>query len=82
MSTDQAVHLFRAAEAVPDEYPDAEEQLVEIVEGLDAVDTGKAVAYWRQAMEGPGDLDAAKQQVRRGLSASWMSEVIISIGPS
>jgi hypothetical protein len=76
LSTDQAVHMFRAAEAVPDEYPEAEAQLVEIVEGLDATDTGKAVAYWRQAMEGPGDLDAAKQQIRRGLSASWMQGML------
>ena len=71
LSTDQAVHLFRAAEAVPDQYPQAEEQLVDIVEGLDAVDTAKAVAYWRQATEGPGELDAETQGVRRGLSASW-----------
>jgi len=28
LSTDQARHLFRAAEAVPDAYPDAEERLV------------------------------------------------------
>ena len=76
LSTDQAVHLFRAAEAVPDEYPDAEAKLVEIVEGLDATDTGKAVAYWRQAMEGPGDLDLEKQQVRRGLSASWIQGML------
>jgi len=71
LSTDQARHLFRAAEAVPDEYPDAEENLVDIVESLDAVDTGRAVEYWRQAMEGPGNLDAETQQIRRGLSASW-----------
>jgi hypothetical protein len=76
LSTDQAIHLFRAAEAVPDEYPQAEERLVEIVEALDATDTGKAVAYWRQAMEGPGDLDAARQQVRRGLSASWIQGML------
>jgi hypothetical protein len=76
LSTDQAVHLFAAAAAVPDEYPDAEEELVEIVEALDAVDTGKAVAYWRQAMEGPGELDLEKQQVRRGLSASWIQGML------
>lgn len=71
LSTDQVCHLFRAAEAVPDEYPDAEERLVEIVEGLDAMDTGKAIAYWRQAMEGPDELGAETQGVRRGVSASW-----------
>ena len=71
LSTDQARHLFRAAEAVPDSYPQAEETLVEIVEGLDAVDTGRAVGYWRQSMDGPGNLDAEAQWVRRGLSTSW-----------
>jgi hypothetical protein len=71
LSTDQARHLFRAAEAVPDEYPNAEERLVEIVAGLDAVDTAKAVEYWRQAMEGPGEIDPETQHIRRGLSASW-----------
>ncbi len=70
LSTDQARYLFSAAEAVPDEYPAAEARLVDIVEGLDAVDTAKAVAYWRQAMEGPGELDPEKQQDRRGLHLS------------
>jgi hypothetical protein len=70
ISTDQARHLFRAAEAVPDEYPEAEERLVDIIEGLDAVDTGKAVEYWRQAVDGPGDLDAEAQWVRRGIHLS------------
>jgi hypothetical protein len=79
LSTDQARHLFRAAEAVPDEYPDAEENLVDIVESLDAVDTGKAVEYWRQAMEGPGDLDAETQQIRRGLSASWSLDGMVKV---
>ena len=70
LSTDQVVYLFSAAEAVPDEYPDAEQRLVGIVEGLDAVDTGRAVEYWRQAMAGPGDLDLDKQMARRGVSLS------------
>lgn len=73
LSTDQAAHLFRAAESVPDEYPDAEQRLVDIVEGLDPVDTGRAVEYWRQASEGPGDLDVEKQSTRRGLSISKTS---------
>jgi hypothetical protein len=71
LSTDQVRHLFRAAEAVPDQYPDAEQKLVEIVEGLDAVDTGRAVEYWRQAVDGPGEIDSETQSVRRGFSASW-----------
>jgi hypothetical protein len=79
LSTDQAGHLFRAAEAIPDEYADAEERLVEIVEGLDAVDTAKAVEYWRQAMEGPGEIDPKTQQVRRGLSASWTRDGMLRV---
>ncbi len=79
LSTDQARHLFAAAEAVPDQYPDAEQRLVEIVETLDAVDTGKAVEYWRQAVDGPGQLDPDKQQLRRGLSASWMLDGMLKV---
>jgi hypothetical protein len=70
LSTDQVRHLYAAAEAVPDEYPDAEERLVEIVESLDAVDTAKTVAYWRQTVEGPGTLDPLVQQEHRSLHLS------------
>lgn len=70
LSTDQARHLFAAAESVPDEYPDAEEALVEPLEGSSVTDTAKVVEYWRQAVDGPGELDPEKQQNRRGLSLS------------
>ncbi len=70
ISTDQAGHMFRAAEGVPDAYPKAEARLVEIVEGLDVVDTGKAVEYWRQSVDGPGEIDIETQFRRRGLSIS------------
>ncbi|HEU4319429.1 MAG TPA: DUF222 domain-containing protein [Acidimicrobiia bacterium] len=79
LSTDQARWLFAAAEAVPYAYPEAEERLVDIVEGLDAIDTRRAVEYWRQAVDGPGDLDAEKQQVRRGLSASWLRNGMLQV---
>ena len=79
LSTDQVQHMFRVAEAVPDAYPDAEERLVEIVEPLDAVDIGKAVEYWRQSVDGPGELDPETQQTRRGLSASWMLDGMLRI---
>ena len=79
LSTDQARHLFSAAEAVPDEYPDAEQRLVDIVESLDTVDTGETVESWRQAMHGPGLLDPEKQQLRRGLSASWMLDGMLRV---
>ncbi|MFZ0013466.1 MAG: hypothetical protein WAL25_05050, partial [Acidimicrobiia bacterium] len=67
VSTDQARHLFRVAEAAPDIYPEAEERLVEIVEGLDAVDTARTVEYWLQSVEGPDDLTPETQWARRGL---------------
>jgi hypothetical protein len=79
LSTDQVQHLFAAAEGAPDVYPAAEEGLVEIVEGLDAVDSGRAVAYWRLAMEGPGPIAPEKQQLRRGLSASWLLDGMLRL---
>ena len=79
LSTDQARHLFRAAEGVPDSYPAAEERLVEIVEALDAVDTGKAVEYWRQSVDGPGPFDTETRMLRRGLSASWTLDGMLKV---
>ncbi|MGB7860946.1 MAG: DUF222 domain-containing protein, partial [Acidimicrobiia bacterium] len=70
LSTDQATSMFEVAEAVPDQYPDAEPRLVEIVEGLSVKDTRKAVEYWRQSVDGPGDLNGEAQQVRRRVSLS------------
>lgn len=45
ISADQAGHLFRMAEAVPDVYAESEERLVEIVEPLSARETGRALDY-------------------------------------
>ena len=70
ISTGQARHLFSAAESVSDSYPDAEERLVDIVEGLSVRDTARAVEYWRQSVDGPGELDDETQFARRGLSVS------------
>ena len=56
--------------------PEAEQRLVEIVEALDVVDTRRAVEYWRQAVDGPGELDAETQQQRRGLSVSWLNGML------
>ncbi len=79
LSTDQARPLFAAAEAVPDVYPEVEQRLVDIVEGLDAVDTHRAVEYWRQSVDGPGQLDAETQQTRRGLSKSWSLDGMLKV---
>ena len=79
ISTGQARHMFQIAERLPDQYPEAEARLVDIVEPLDVVDTGKALEYWAQAVDGPGDLDPEKQQVRRGLSASWLMNGMLKV---
>lgn len=70
VSTDQAGHLFRMAESVPVAYPESEERLVRIIEPLSPRETGKTLEYWRQAVDGPGDLDMESQMIRRGLSLS------------
>lgn len=70
ISTGQADIMFRAAEAVPDMFPEAEQRLVDIVEGLSVSDTARAVEYWRQSVDGPGDLDIETQLIRRGVSLS------------
>jgi hypothetical protein len=70
LSSDQAAHLFRVSETVPDFYGDAEDTLVEIVEPLSVRDTARVVEYWRQAFDGPGDLDLETQMNRRGVSLS------------
>ncbi|HUG32516.1 MAG TPA: DUF222 domain-containing protein [Acidimicrobiia bacterium] len=73
LSTGQAKYLFDVAESVPDEFPDAEERLVDIVEGLSVRDTRKTLEYWRQSVDGPGELNADVAFARRGLSVSKTS---------
>ena len=70
LSTDQARRLFALAEAVPDQFTEAEPQLVNIVEDLSVSDTYRAVEYWRQSVEGPDQLTGEAQSQRRGLSLS------------
>ena len=70
ISSDQAGQLFQIADAVPDVYPDAEEKLVEIVEPLSVRETGRVLEYWRQSVDGPGDLGLESQMARRGVSLS------------
>ena len=70
LSTDQTRHLFQLAEAVPDVFPAAEERLVEIIEPLTVNETAKVLEYWRQSVDGPGELDPDSQLVRRGVSLS------------
>lgn len=70
ISTDQATLLVRASLGVPDQFQDAEERLVNIVEPLTASDTAKTIEYWRQSVDGPGEIDIETQMKRRGVSLS------------
>ncbi len=70
LSTDQARHLFQLAEVIPDVFPAAEERLVGIIEPLSVRETAKVLEYWRQSVDGPGDLDPEIELARRGLSVS------------
>ena len=65
ISSDQAELLFRAAQRVPDRYPDAEPVLLEIV-GNNPEETRKVLDYWRHNADRPGVVvDAELQLVRR-----------------
>jgi Domain of unknown function (DUF222) len=70
LSTDQARHLFALAETVPDVFSEAEETLVGIIEPLSVGETAKVLEYWRQSVDGPGDLEPEIQFARRGFSLS------------
>jgi hypothetical protein len=70
LSTDQARPMFSLAETVTDSYPEAEERLVDIVQGLSVRDTRKTLEYWRQAVDGPGEPDPDVEFARRGFSSS------------
>ncbi len=70
LSTDQTRYLFQLVEAVPDVFPAAEENLVGIVEPLSVGETATVLEYWRQSVDGPGDLDPEVELARRGLSVS------------
>jgi hypothetical protein len=62
--------LFEISNAVPSEFAAAEKRLVEIVEPLSVTSTKKALEYWRQSVDGPGELDPEVQQLRRGVTVS------------
>ena len=70
LSTDQTRHLFQLAEAVPEVFPGAEEALVRIIEPLSVRETTNVLEYWRQSVDGPGELDPEIELARRGLSVS------------
>ncbi len=70
VSLDQVEMLFRAAERVPDEYPNAEPFLLEIV-GDTPDETRRVIDYWTTSLERPGvGLDLETQPIRRRLDFS------------
>jgi hypothetical protein len=70
LSTDQTRLLFQLVDVVPDVFPAAEEKLVGIIEPLSVGETAKVLEYWRQSVDGPGDLEPEIQFARRGFSLS------------
>jgi Domain of unknown function (DUF222) len=71
ISSDQAHRLLQTANTVPNQYPEAEERLIDIVEDLGVNDTRVALEYWRQSVDGPGTtLDEQLQDEQRGVSLS------------
>ena len=71
LSTDQAHVLLDQASSLPAHFAEAEPILIESVAGLSVTDTRRAVAYWRQAVDGPGaELTELEQMAMRGLSTS------------
>ncbi|MFV1963370.1 MAG: DUF222 domain-containing protein, partial [Acidimicrobiia bacterium] len=64
ISTDQAQHLFRASEQMPDKYPDAENVLLEIV-GDTPEETRQVLAYWRHSVDKPGVVIENELQLQR-----------------
>jgi hypothetical protein len=69
VSTDQAHRLLEASDAAPGPFADAEETLVDIVTPLSAGETRRALAYWRESVEG-GHIDPAACEDMRGISLS------------
>jgi Domain of unknown function (DUF222) len=64
ISGDEAELMFRAAERTPDEYPEAESVLLELVgDGLD--ETRKVLDYWRADVDLPGVKLHTEQQLAR-----------------
>jgi hypothetical protein len=77
ISGDEAELMFRAAEKMPDKYPDAENVLLELVgDGVD--ETRKVLDYWRSDVDRPGvELDVEAQLERRRFDVTRKSNGMV-----
>lgn len=78
ISSDEAELMFRAAERVPDKYPDAENILLEL-EGDSYDETRRVLDYWRDDVDLPGvKLDLEDQLARRRFDVSRQPNGIVA----
>jgi hypothetical protein len=64
ISSDEAELMFRAAERMPDKYPEAENVLLELV-GDGYEETRRMLDYWRDDVDLPGVILDAEEQLQR-----------------
>lgn len=64
ISADEAELMFRAAERMPDKYPEAENVLLELV-GDGPEETRKVLDYWRDDVDRPGVKLGLEDQLKR-----------------
>lgn len=78
ISGDEAELMFRAAERMPDKYPQAENVLLELVgDGVD--ETRRVLEYWRDDVDLPGvKLDVEDQLTRRHFDLSRKSNGMVA----
>jgi hypothetical protein len=71
VSSDQAHRLLETASASPEEFPAAEDNLIEAVQDLSHTDTRRVLDYWRQSVDGPDTaMSEVEQSDLRGVSMS------------
>lgn len=78
LSSDQVDLLFRAAERIPDRYPEAENTLLELV-GESVDETRQVLDYWRNDVDLPGiHLELEDQMQRRHFDVTRKANGMIS----
>ncbi len=78
LSSDQVDLLFRAAERIPDRYPEAENTLLELV-GESVDETRQVLDYWRNDVDLPGiHLELEDQMQRRHFDVTRKANGMVS----